>query len=135
MKIPLKNTPIPKFPFGTGLAETPEEFLLALKCIRGWMLSESDWTQNNDSPLDDETKLEWKIWRQKMRDITQNVNIENIDEWLEIPNPPEKAQPSSWKYWEYDLYNETISIFSDITKQTQELIDSQQQQIVENHEH
>ena len=128
MRIPLKDTPIPKFPYGTGLAETSEEFLQALKSIRGWMLSESDWTQNPDSPLDDATKLEWRTWRQAMRDITQNVTTENIGEWFEIPTPPVKGQPGHWQYWEYDLYKEITSIFTDISKETDALMEYQKQQ-------
>jgi hypothetical protein len=127
MKIPLKNSPIPKFPYGTGIAETPEEFIQALKSIRGWMLSESDWTQNTDSPLNEEVKLEWRTWRQSMRDIADNVTIDNVEEWFEIPNPPTNGQPSHWQYWDYDTYNEIISIFMDIGKQTDAIMQQQEQ--------
>jgi hypothetical protein len=135
MRIPLKNTPIPKFPFGTGLAETPEEFLQALKSIRGWMLAESDWTQNPDSPLDDATKLEWRVWRQTMRDITQGVTIDSIQEWFDIPNPPINGQPNHWQYWEYDLYNEIVSVFTDISKETDALMEQQSQHHNHGHTH
>lgn len=55
------------------------------------MLTESDWTQTVDSPLDEETKLAWREWRQAMRDITDGVTVETIGEWIEIPNPPQKV--------------------------------------------
>jgi hypothetical protein len=136
MKIPLKNTPIPKFPYGTGLAETREEFIQALKYIRNWMLAESDWTQTSDSPLDDATKLEWRIWRQAMRDITQDVTTDSIQETFDIPNPPIKGQPSHWQYWEHNSYNKIISIFTDISKETDALMEYQEKQNQQgNHTH
>jgi hypothetical protein len=136
MKLPLKNTPIPKFPFAVGFAETPEEFLQALKSIRGWMLSESDWTQTLDCPLDEETKLEWRIWRQAMRDITQTVSVDTIGEWIEIPSPPVKGQPYVWQFWEYDTYHGIHSVITDITEESKAVIALQEQQNKQgNHTH
>lgn len=136
MKLPLKNTPVPKFPFAVGSAETPEEYIEALKSIRGWMLSDSDWTQNVDSPLDEETKLAWREWRQAMRDITNNVSIETIGEWIEIPDPPQKGQPYVWQFWEYDKYYEIMGVVNDITQQSQDAITFQEQQNQQvNHHH
>ena len=34
----------------------------------------SDWTQMADSPLTDEKKAEWAIYRQSLRDITEDVS-------------------------------------------------------------
>jgi hypothetical protein len=127
MKIPLKNTPVPKFPYGTGSAETPEEFLQALKSIRGWMLTECDWTQASDSPLDDATKLEWRVWRQAMRDISQGLNVDNIQEWIEIPNPPIKGQPYVWQFWEYDAFHGIMEVVTDMTEQSKAVITLQEQ--------
>ena len=134
MKLPLKNTPIPKFPFGVGSAETPEEFLQALKSIRSWMLSESDWTQNPDSPLDDATKLEWRNWRQAMRDITQGMDADNIQEWIEIPNPPVKGQPHVWQFWEYDTYHGIMKVVTDMTEESKAVMTLQEQQS-QHHDH
>lgn len=128
MKLALKNTPIPKFPFAVGSAETPEEFFEALKSIRGWMLTESDWTQTADCPLDEETKLQWRIWRQAMRDITKNVTVETIGEWIEIPDPPQKGQPYVWQFWEYDTFNEIQNVMRDITQQSIDSIKTQEQE-------
>ena len=36
---------------------------------RNLMLTESDWTQANDSPLSDAKKEEWKVYRQALRDM------------------------------------------------------------------
>ena len=47
-------------------------------------LTECDWTQIPDSPLSDEVKEQWKIYRQQLRDITLQNNPRNID-W---PTPP-----------------------------------------------
>lgn len=41
---------------------------------RNLLLQESDWTQLVDSPLSEEKKLEWKEYRQKLRDATQSKN-------------------------------------------------------------
>ena len=37
---------------------------------RNRKLEESDWTQISDSPLSDEMKVEWRVYRQALRDIT-----------------------------------------------------------------
>ena len=36
---------------------------------RNWLLASSDWTQLPDSPLDDDTKKQWREYRQKLRDF------------------------------------------------------------------
>ena len=128
MKLALKNTPIPKFPYAVGSAETPEEFIQALKSIRGWMLTESDWTQTTDCPLSEETKLEWRVWRQAMRDITNGVTVETIGEWIEIPDPPQKGQPYVWQFWEYDTFNEIQDVMRGITQESIDSIKTQEQE-------
>tara|TARA_R100000231_G_C5286416_1_gene153229 strand:- start:282 stop:485 length:204 start_codon:yes stop_codon:yes gene_type:complete len=35
-------------------------------------LEASDWTQAADSPLSEEKKAEWRVYRQKLRDIPQD---------------------------------------------------------------
>lgn len=136
MKFPLKNTPIAKLPMGGGIAQTPEDFLESLKNIRGWMLAESDWTQVVDCPLDEETKLDWRIWRQELRDITKLINVDNVQEWFEVSDPPLKGRPPTWNSWEYEQYNILYSIFEDVSKQTQDSITFQEQQNQQvNHSH
>ena len=60
--------------------EKPREELLdidSIRTIRNNKLINSDWTQLVDSPLSEEKKNEWKIYRQKLRDITKPENITN----------------------------------------------------------
>lgn len=135
MKFALKNTPIHKFPSGNGPAETPEEFMQALKSIRGWMLTESDWTQTVDSPLPDDVKQAWRVWRQELRDITQLINVDNVQEWFEVSDPPIAGRPEAWNSWEYEQYNILYSIFQDISRETEELIAQQEAQTREHMEH
>jgi hypothetical protein len=49
-----------------------------VKTIRNQYLSESDWTQLIDSPLTEEKKQEWKVYRQALRDITLQTDPFNI---------------------------------------------------------
>jgi hypothetical protein len=42
------------------------------------LLNECDWTQLPDSPLTEEKKLEWKVYRQDLRDITNQEDPHNI---------------------------------------------------------
>ena len=127
MKFALKHTPIHKFPSGNGLAETPEELMQALKTVRGWMLSESDWTQTADSPLPDDVKSAWRAWRQELRDITQTINVNNVQDWFEVSDPPTQGLPSTWLSWEYETYNEIMSVYFDVTKENQDAITAQEQ--------
>ena len=54
---------------------------------RNKKLAESDWTQFNDVELDD--KEEWKTYRQSLRDLPANVEI-NFEKTLDdyIPKSP-----------------------------------------------
>ena len=45
--------------------------IVSIRQIRNEKLAESDWTQLPDSPLSEEKKLEWKNYRQMLRDITK----------------------------------------------------------------
>lgn len=51
---------------------------------RNKLLSDSDWTQLADSPLTFEKKTDWAVYRQDLRDITQQVDPFNIA-WPEKP--------------------------------------------------
>jgi len=48
-------------------------------------LNESDWTQISDSPLSEEMKAEWRVYRQALRDITNYEDPWSI-EWPEKPS-------------------------------------------------
>ena len=121
---------------GNGPAETPEEFIQALKSIRGWMLTESDWTQTADSPLSEDVKQAWRVWRQELRDITNLINVDNVQEWFEVSDPPVAGRPDAWNSWEHEQYNILYSIFQDMSRETEELIALQEQQNLQgNHHH
>lgn len=55
----------------------------SIRQSRNRKLAESDWTQLPDSPLSEEKKEEWKVYRQKLRDITKPENINK-----ELPKEP-----------------------------------------------
>jgi hypothetical protein len=109
MRFALKNTPIQNAVTGNGIAETPEELMCALKSIRGWMLSESDWTQAVDSPLAEDVKQAWREWRQELRDITKLVNVDNVQDWFEITDPPQIGLPATWLNWRYETFSQFIA--------------------------
>tara|TARA_B110000971_G_C19891370_1_gene445494 strand:+ start:357 stop:809 length:453 start_codon:yes stop_codon:yes gene_type:complete len=64
---------------------TPEEILekiednwVDVRIIRDTLLSQSDWTQFQDSPLNDSTLTEWQSYRQSLRDVTSQSNPFNL---------------------------------------------------------
>jgi len=48
---------------------------------RNELLSSTDWTQSNDSPLSEEKKKEWATYRQELRDITKTAKPKFINDW------------------------------------------------------
>jgi hypothetical protein len=85
-----------------GVATTQTELVQALREMRDVLLKESDWTQMPDSPLSEEIKNDWRIWRQEMRDITSLVSYP-LENTLQLPIPPVTGRPTSWDNW--DLNN------------------------------
>ena len=53
---------------GEAVART-DNILEILRLKRDALLTESDWTQVNDSPLSDTKKTEWATCRQQLRDL------------------------------------------------------------------
>lgn len=53
-------------------AEALAEMWLSVRTIRDGRLKSSDWTQVTDSPLTAEKRSEWQMYRQDLRDITEN---------------------------------------------------------------
>lgn len=53
-------------------AEALEEMWLSVRTIRAGRLKESDWTQMPDSPLTADQRSEWQMYRQQLRDITDD---------------------------------------------------------------
>ena len=65
-----------------------DNILEILRLKRDALLTESDWTQVNDSPLTDAKKAEWSTYRQELRDLPslyQSAN--NIDDVIFPSNP------------------------------------------------
>jgi hypothetical protein len=52
---------------------------------RDSLLSESDWTQFNDSPISGSTLTDWQTYRQSLRDITNQSDPYDIT-WPSIPS-------------------------------------------------
>lgn len=45
-----------------------------LRSERNALLTASDWTQGTDSPLDEENKVDWAMYRQELRDLPANTS-------------------------------------------------------------
>ena len=55
-----------------------------LRGDRNGLLLKCDWTQFNDSPLSNEQKAAWATYRQELRNLPNNVDINNVV----FPTPP-----------------------------------------------
>jgi hypothetical protein len=87
-------------------ATTQEELMSALRQMRDVLLKESDWTQSSDSPLSEEIRNDWRIWRQSVRDITDTV--ENpLPYVVDLGELPGQGVPSSWSNWDVDVLEST----------------------------
>ncbi|KRD58931.1 hypothetical protein ASE40_21195 [Flavobacterium sp. Root935] len=62
------------FPF----IQSQEELLENIRATRNTLLTESDWTQVEDSPLSEEKKSAWKNYRQELRDLTDIDDLTSI---------------------------------------------------------
>ena len=78
--------------FNTEIIEPPKVSLPPIYHMgkmrehRNQLLSVSDWTQAVDSPLSDEKKAEWALYRQQLRDITSDgLLLPDSESW---PTPP-----------------------------------------------
>lgn len=54
---------------------TDEYLLRIVREERNKLLAECDWTQFNDSPLDEAKKAEWASYRQALRDLTTGLTV------------------------------------------------------------
>lgn len=60
-----------------------------IRRMRNLMLTGTDYTQMPDSPVSQEKKVEWAIYRQALRDLPSQYATEtNIDNVV-YPTPPE----------------------------------------------
>lgn len=73
---------------GEAVART-DNILEILRLKRDVLLTESDWTQVNDSPLTDAKKAEWATYRQELRDLpSSHQSTTNFDDVV-FPTQPD----------------------------------------------
>lgn len=66
-----------------------DNILEILRLKRDALLTESDWTQVNDSPLSDTKKAEWATYRQELRDLpSSHQSATNFDDVV-FPTQPD----------------------------------------------
>ena len=67
---------------------TADEIALSSELVRGErneLLANSDWTQVNDSALDDSTKTSWATYRTALRDISTQAGFPTNITWPTAP--------------------------------------------------
>lgn len=57
----------------------------AVRRERNAKLSECDWTQLNDTPLDNPSKVAWTTYRQALRDLTTQPQFPHVVVWPKTP--------------------------------------------------
>ncbi|WP_083572220.1 phage tail assembly chaperone [Flavobacterium johnsoniae] len=62
----------------SAFVQNQNDILENLRTTRNILLTESDWTQVEDSPLSEEKKTEWKNYRQALRDLTDLDDLTTI---------------------------------------------------------
>jgi hypothetical protein len=73
---------------GEAVART-DNILEILRLKRDALLTESDWTQVNDSPLSETKKTEWATYRQELRDLpSSHQSTTNFDDVV-FPTQPD----------------------------------------------
>lgn len=73
----------------SGWVFNSERFWEDLRNERNLYLSQSDWTQMNDSPLSNEKKLSWSEYRQDLRDLPELLDdVQSLDD-VPWPTKPE----------------------------------------------
>jgi hypothetical protein len=66
-------------------ARIDEQVSENVRTQRNKLLEETDWTQFNDSPLSEESKLAWQTYRQELRDITTQEGFPHNIIWPTKP--------------------------------------------------
>ena len=67
---------------------------IELRRIRNEMLLGCDWTVMPDSPLSDSKQIEWKTYRQALRDITKTANPKISELRLDLSSVTFPKEPS-----------------------------------------
>lgn len=73
----------------TPIVPTVEEAQAKIRSARTSRLKASDWTQMPDAPLTDAKKLEWRTYRQALRDLPSQYQNETDFANVVFPNSPE----------------------------------------------
>jgi hypothetical protein len=63
-----------------------EEPLVGIRAERNRLLLVTDWTQVSDSPLTQEKRDEWKVYRQALRDMFINCSTPSDVVWPNLPD-------------------------------------------------
>lgn len=71
---------------GESLHLYNEKLLSNIRKERDNRLAQSDWTQFNDSPLDNTKKQEWATYRQALRDLPANTTDPANPTWPTKPS-------------------------------------------------
>jgi len=66
-------------------AENPEAVKNNIRHQRNHLLAASDWTQLIDSPLDETARDAWAVYRQALRDLTDNIDVNGKVEFPVAP--------------------------------------------------
>jgi hypothetical protein len=85
-------------------AQTPDQFLFALRDVRDILLKECDWTIAIDSPLDETTRQGWISFRQMLRDLPSQYDVSSITPVIEIQDPPASGKPRTWVNLDPDYF-------------------------------
>ncbi len=67
------------------LAEINAQNAQEIRSERNTKLTESDWTQLNDTPLDNDSKVEWTVYRQALRDLPSQAGFPHNVVWPTKP--------------------------------------------------
>jgi len=73
----------------TAVTITAEMVAMGVRNLRLYLLTQSDWTQANDSPLSSAKKTEWGVYRQKLRDMPATHASATDLTAITPPTPPE----------------------------------------------
>jgi len=65
-----------------------DRLMASIRQERTELLDKTEWTVNNDNQLTDDKKTEWKVWRQKLRDITKDVDTVDKAKAVTMPDKP-----------------------------------------------
>ncbi len=75
-----------------GLTANPEKRAIAARAQRDTLLTACDWTQCLDAPIDTDSQLEYRAYRQALRDVTEQEGFPFDVAWPDLPETV-KADP------------------------------------------